>query len=87
MGGQEARVERKISGSIQKGSGLVYRAIKEQVTGEVPVTKKGQYGTKEIVAEQADIWAGWWKSEGKEEWSDFNNEKIRSRPSSTQKRS
>ena len=68
--------EEKISGSILKGSGLIHRAIKEQVVGDVPVTKKGQYGTKEIVEEQAEIWAGLWKSERNEEWSDFDQEQV-----------
>ena len=68
--------EEKINGSIQKGSGLVYRAIKEHVTGEVPVTKEGHFGTKEIVAEQAQIWAGWWKSDSSTNWQDFKGEGV-----------
>ena len=68
--------EEKISGSIQKGSGLVYRAIKEQVTGEAPATKEGRFGTKEIIAEQAKIWSGWWRSDSSEKWQDFGKAKI-----------
>ena len=47
--------EDKISGSILKGSGLIYRAIKEHISADVPVTKKCEFGTKETVAEQAEI--------------------------------
>ena len=57
--------------SIACGDGLIYRAIKERVTGEIPVTKKGEYGTREIVEEQAEIWAAWWQSGSSVQWTDF----------------
>lgn len=33
--------------------------------------KKGEYGTRVIVEEQADIWAAWWQSESTVKWTDF----------------
>ena len=63
----------KMRDSITSGDGLIYRTIKERVTGEIPVTKQGEFGTREIVEEQAEIWAAWWQSEGSVQWTDFVN--------------